>query len=280
MAGPYGEPISAKIFDLINNARDYAEGCNAGLGCAVATNSVYFKNQAGANAAIPALDLSALVDSSLGSYTVTLPPLAGQDHNVEIVKVSNDANVITVKCAPGDTFADGTTTYLLIDQNDFIDLLATSALKLWAVRGSRQPRCASVYMSTASSQNIPINTFVAVTYDSVDFDPLGMFANGSRLVAPITGIYVAHGSIYMGSPNETSGNNVLVIRKNGSIYYGSTYAPAAGASWNVAMGTSQLLQMNKGDYVELVFYQSALTTATLNSVPSAQTNFSAIWVQP
>ncbi len=138
MAGPYGEPTSAKIFDLINNARDYAEGCNVGLGCAIASNSIYIKNPAGVDAIIPELDLSVLIDTSLGHFKVILPPLADGDHNIELVKISSDANNVKIACADGDTFVGGVTFVHLYSQNDFIDLLANSSVGVWAVRGFRQ----------------------------------------------------------------------------------------------------------------------------------------------
>ena len=285
---PYGEPISAKIADLVNNNVAYAERCNVGLGCAVATNSQYFKNQAGVDAAIPALDLSALVDSTLGSYNVILPPLANGDHNVEIVKVSADVNTITVKCYEGDTFADGTNTFILYNQNDYLDLLVNSELGLWAVRGFRQKSyptnvttenlLAAVHRMNGA-QTVNQNSPTAVIFDTVDFDSAGMFASASptRLTATVAGKFNVTGAIYVSS-QDASGNNSVAIRKNGSTLYAQQSCPALGTNWSATLSVVQLMQLAVGDYVELVYTQSMSTIVAL--ADGTSTNFSAAWVAP
>ncbi len=285
---PYGEPISAKICDLVNNSIAYAERCNVGLGCAVATNSILIKNQAGANAAIPALDLSALVDSTEGSYSVTLPPLAAGDHNVEVVKVSFDANIITLLCAGTDTFADGTNTFILYNQNDFLDLLATAELGKWAVRGFRQKSyptnvttenlLAAVHRMNGA-QTIGQNAPTAISFDTIDFDSTGMFstATPTRLTANVAGKFLITGAVYVSS-QDASGNNSLAIRKNGATLYAQQSCPALGAGWSATLSVAQLMQLAVGDYIELIYTQSMATIVAL--ADGTSTNFGANWIAP
>jgi len=283
---PYGEPISAKIADLVNNSVAYAERCNVGLGCAVATNSQYFKNQAGVDAAIPALDLSALVDSALGSYNVILPPLANGDHNVEIVKVSADANIVTVKCYEGDTFADGTNTFILYNQNDFLDLLANSELGLWAVRGFRQfsyptditpgSLNASIWRQNGA-QTFSQNSPTAIIFDTVNFDATGMWNGTTKLTAATAGKYAVTGNVIVSS-QDASGNNSIAIRKNGTTIAAVQSCPALGSGWSASLSVTSFLSLVAGDYVELIYTQSMSTIVAIAG--NAGTNLSAIWVAP
>jgi hypothetical protein len=58
-------------------------------------------------------------DSTSGPYTIMLLPQASIPQQLLVVeKISADVNVITVSCAVGDTFGDGTTSFTLTNQGD------------------------------------------------------------------------------------------------------------------------------------------------------------------
>jgi hypothetical protein len=262
--------------DQMNNSVPFAEYCNKGLGCAVATNSILIKSQAGSNAIIPSLDLSALTDTTLGSYTVILPPLAAGDHNVEIVKISNDANVLTIRCFGNDTFADGTTTFTLYNQNDYLDLLATSASNIWAVRGFRQRSAsnnsgfsglagsaAAQMGSGGAAQTITSPTPVAFTiylFDNGLPNPYYATASPTKFLAPGDGIYEVQASVPVSATLYNTIGSVgtvnLVLRMNGNTYG----PPSATATFITSTATtttitcvvavSGLLHMTSASYVE------------------------------
>lgn len=202
---PYGEPGSANFIRQTDLAGAFAQRCNTGLGCSVATNSILVTGQT--SATIPTLDLSVLVDSSIGAVTLTMPALAAGDHNIEIVKVSSDSNTVTIKFAGSDTAADGTTTFVLYNQNDFVDYLSTSAKNAWAIRGYRQRSIPSnggfsglsgsaqiMTTNSGAAQLVPTGTATTVAFVTKVFDnglPIPYWNSGSpkQFEAPVAGIY-------------------------------------------------------------------------------------------
>jgi hypothetical protein len=112
------------------------------------------------------------------------------------------------------------------------------------------------------TQSIPNTTDTALTFDTEDYDTDGYHstsANTSRMTIPTgkAGKYLVHGHTTYAVGN-TTGDRILVIRKNGSDVPGSgvSVVPHTG-SVLLRLDTTAIVDLAVGDYVEAFAFQSS-----------------------
>ena len=79
-----------------------------------------------------------IVVTAAAPWTFTLPAVSAGARRLFISKQGTGSNVVTVKCAGSDTFADGTTTRALTQRPDYFDLFIDPTAGHWAFLGARQ----------------------------------------------------------------------------------------------------------------------------------------------
>ena len=81
---------------------------------------------------------SIITVTAAAPWTLTLPLISAGPRRLWISKQGTGTNVVTVKCAGSDTFADGTTTRALTQRPDYFDLFIDPTAGHWAFLGARQ----------------------------------------------------------------------------------------------------------------------------------------------
>jgi hypothetical protein len=249
---PYGEPISARISDLLANSAAYAERANTGLGCALATNSVYTNKN---YTVPPGLAMGGLAaDASAGPITITLPLLSDGDNTVEISKIDATANTVTVICQGADLCVGGGTSVILTAQSDFTIVYTSSqlAIPVWVVMAARiggfppPPTAASAVAALASAVLNTVNN-VAANYTIQASDTIVSAAAASS-------------NVTITLPSATAGPRRLEIHKstpyqflNHTVIvqcYGSETIIGSGAASDSTVSSVTLTY--KGDFIVLV----------------------------
>jgi hypothetical protein len=110
-----------------------------------------------------------------------------------------------------------------------------------------------------SAQSFTSSSGAAVTFDSTTTDTYGGHSNStnnSRYTAQVTGWYWVVGTVTWA--NVAGGNRNVSINKNGSgVPQFGTAVPAASSLVFPAGQATALVQLNAGDYVEVVAYQDS-----------------------
>ena len=144
---------------------------------------------------------------------------------------------------------------------------------------------ASVYLN--ASQSVPSSSgemTTAVAYDTVLFDPAGMFnATTHAFTAPVAGLYLVTATVaWFPDTTDTGGNRGAAFRVNGTSppLYGLSAAASAntgqsGGGQVVTNNLSFMLELNAGDTVAVVCEPytsdaSAVTIIGANVAPEAQ----------
>lgn len=111
----------------------------------------------------------------------------------------------------------------------------------------------------ASAQSFASSSGAAVTFDSTTTDTYGGHSNttnNSRYVAIVAGWYLVVGTVTWA--NVAGGNRNVSINKNGAgVPQFGTAVPAASALVFPAGQSTALVQLNVGDYVEVIAYQDS-----------------------
>ena len=81
---------------------------------------------------------SIITVTAAAPWTLTLPLISAGPRRLWVSKQGTGTNVVTVKCAGSDTFADGTTTRALTQRPDYFDLFIDPTAGHWAFLGARQ----------------------------------------------------------------------------------------------------------------------------------------------
>ena len=123
--------------------------------------------------------------------------------------------------------------------------------------------------SDTTSQNIAVaNTPYVITMDTTDLVD-GIYrdaVNTSRIYCPASGIYNFQFSLQLQSTNASSKVVAIWARKNGNdIANSSTDITIAGSSTQQVAAWNFMLEMNAGDYFELVWASDSTTVSLYHS---------------
>lgn len=144
-----------------------------------------------------------------------------------------------------------------------------------ALPGGLNPRPAS---ATNSSQSVTADgSPVTVNFDSVEFDPDGVYdAGGSRYVCPVNGIYQVNVDLQVdNSSADASGMEVSIGISGTNLNSGSSVGDPPGQRWYPQV--SGLVQMSAGSGIQVSFY-AADGTGT-GSVTLSNGSFSVFLVK-
>lgn len=128
---------------------------------------------------------------------------------------------------------------------------------------------AVLYQGTA--QSFTTGSAAAVTFDSTTTDTYGGHSNSTnntRYTAQVAGWYWVYGTVSWS--NTSGGNRNTTINKNGSqvAQFGSA-VPSASSTVFPQVDAAALVQMNVGDYVEVVGYQDSGSTVSTHAQGSS-----------
>ena len=79
-----------------------------------------------------------IIVTAAAPWTLTLPAVSAGARRLFISKQGTGSNVVTIKCAGSDTFADGTTTRALTQRPDYFDLFIDPTTDHWAFLDAHQ----------------------------------------------------------------------------------------------------------------------------------------------
>ena len=129
---------------------------------------------------------------------------------------------------------------------------------------------------TTAEQSIPNTTPTAIEFDDEDFDSHGLFdlANGSRLVAPIAGIYEITGGIDWAI--NATGERTTAISINGTAVAARVRDEASAGRH--AQNVATLVHLAAGDFVQLEGTQTS--GGNLEAVNFLTTFLAMRWVGP
>ncbi len=281
---PFGNPeVGLLVNQIVNSAGvpgGLAQYMNQALGEAVNNNAITITFAGGATQILPSLDHGALVNATGGAITTVMPPIGGVGRLFEVVKTDSSANTVTITAPAGSTFADGTTTFLLYSQNDYVDVLANAITGFYHIRGFRQRSasntggfagaagCAQIQQS-GLNQSISNNTLTTVQFTFKNFDtglpnPYWNSASPNVLTAPVKGIFQVTGSMEFTAATESAGEIKLYLIGGGG-YGAVTGAPIAAAGQSSALSVSGLFSLTSGQVVSMQCLQNSTGSININS---------------
>jgi len=239
---PFGNPdvasVATQVANSIGVSGGLAQYLNVALGEAVNSNAIYITFAGGALQALPAIDHGALVNAAAGAISVVAAPIGTIGRLFEVVKTDSSANQVTVTLPAGTTFADGSTTFVLYSQNDYVDILANAITGFYHVRGSRQRSAsnvggfaglagpAAVSMNGAGQASQTVTSPTPVVFPVILFDeglpnPYTIATSTlSFFTAPQTGKYLLNAQVPVSATlTSTIGGYVFMTFKiNASTY--------------------------------------------------------------
>ena len=157
----------------------------------------------------------------------------------------------------------------VLTASDMNTYVRDNTLYLYAQSGS-SPTC-RVYNNAAIS--IPNNSTTALTFNSERWDNDDMHStasNTSRLTCVTPGIYSVYGNIRFASNNN--GNRIIAVRKNGSVVWANHRAMAIQGS-NHPLSIATQIDLDTGDYVELLAFQSSGAALNIDSEDALSPEF-------
>jgi len=133
------------------------------------------------------------------------------------------------------------------------------------------------HITRATDQTIASGNSTAISFNSVRFDPLGMFAAAqpTRLTCRVSGVYLLIGQISFNQ--NSSGRRVSILRRGGSLQIALQTANGySDAPSHVIAST--LVQMEEGEYIELLAYQSSGGNLAVKALTDYSPELSAVRV--
>lgn len=145
-------------------------------------------------------------------------------------------------------------------------------------QGIELDKCAA-YSAANPGQSLDTATWTAINLDSAEYydstgDMHDLTTNNSRIYVSKTGLYLVVANMCFVA--NASGVRHIYIRVNGSgNEYGWDSRTNNGGSQGCALSTSAIIELNAGDYVEMMGYQNsggalALTIQTRNTLSVQQ----------
>jgi hypothetical protein len=294
-ANPHIAELAAQLDASLGVANGLSQYLNQSLGEAISANAQIINAVAGApNVTLVTLDHASICYTTAGPLNVTLPPIGNVGRMCEIIKASNDANTVTVTLPAGVTFVDGTTTFVLYNQNDYVDIICNPVAASWLIRGYRQrglqnnggfsglAGCASV-SDLNVNQTIPSGIVTTMTINTKQFDtglptPYWNSATPNIFTIPATGIYEVDAYAAFLQSTATSGIIVmyLVVQDplHGQIYAGGNVIPVPTNGAVCAITMSNMFHFTSGSLISVGLYQVSGIPMTLYA--NSGTNFNGM----
>jgi hypothetical protein len=182
-ANPHIAELAAQLDASLGVANGLSQYLNQSLGEAISANAQIINAVAGSpTVVLVTLDHASICYTTASSITCVLPSIGNVGRMCEIIKASNDANTVTVTLPAGVTFVDGTTTFVLYNQNDYVDIICNPVAASWLIRGYRQrgPQnnggfsglagSAAISMSLAGQEAQTITSPTPVVFPIILFD--------------------------------------------------------------------------------------------------------------
>lgn len=200
------------------------------------------------------------VVSVQADYTITVT-IAGSTTQVSGVRYM--ANVVPIVGSPVWLTTDGK------------DIFASGVL-------ANSARTVTPRAARSTDQSIPNTTDTAISFDSVNTDPLGSWDSGSptRLTAKLTGRYIATGQVAFAG--NATGFRIAFIEKNGTSTLGrSTQISVGGGNATWVNVTSMPFDMTGGtDYIRLMAWQNSGGALNANTSGTFAPSLSLIYLGP
>jgi hypothetical protein len=136
---------------------------------------------------------------------------------------------------------------------------------------------ARVYRST--NQSITSGgSGAAISFDTEQFDWGGLWESGTRLTAPLAGVYLSWANVAFAA--NGTGERSIQIKLNGTTNVGTANRLPIGGSTADWLSCTAVYALVPGDYLECFVYQAS--GGNLNVVASAATSpeFAAVWLAP
>lgn len=130
------------------------------------------------------------------------------------------------------------------------------------------PVAKTARVKLSGNQSINDATLTALSFGAEDADTDSFHDNStnpSRLTAPVTGYYIVEGGVEFAS--NATGRRAVQIRKNGSVFYASLMVDACSSDATL-LPVSAIVQLNAGDYVEIMVFQNS--GGALNAVADSR----------
>jgi len=108
----------------------------------------------------------------------------------------------------------------------------------------------------SSGFSIPTGVATAITWIA-QYDDAG-FLSSTKFTVPLTGLY--HLDFYLHWVSNATGNRLIEFRKNGTTLMNGSGWPSANSLNDTRHAVSALLQLNAGDYIEVMATQTSGST--------------------
>jgi hypothetical protein len=294
-ANPHIAELAAQLDASLGVANGLSQYLNQSLGEAISANAQIINAVAGSpTVVLVTLDHASICYTTASSITCVLPSIGNVGRMCEIIKASNDANTVTVTLPAGVTFVDGTTTFVLYNQNDYVDIICNPVAASWLIRGYRQrglqnnggfsglAGCASV-SDLNDNQTIPSGIVTTMTINTKQFDtglptPYWNSATPNIFTIPATGIYEVDAYAAFLQSTATSGIIVmyLVVQDpvHGQIYAGGNVIPVPTNGAVCAITMSNMFHFDSGSLISVGLYQVSGIPMTLYA--NSGTNFNGM----
>jgi len=118
---------------------------------------------------------------------------------------------------------------------------------------------------TGSNVTIPNGTWVALSWDTKDFDTGGFWdsASPTHLTIPEQGHYQVGGAWSISSGDLSSDARLItMVRVNGTDYCSSGELHAFAGEFATVSMVSKILYLSKDDYIEILAYQNSGSSVT------------------
>jgi len=153
--------------------------------------------------------------------------------------------------------------------SDLIQDGAVTPLKL------AQTAAAGVFNS--ANLTIPTSSSQVLTFNNERFDVGEMHdPAGSRLRAPIAGVYVVAGNVNFSGATGV-GQRRIEIRRNGEVIVASVQVEATSVN-QTHLAISKVIQLAAGDYLELLAFQNSGADLAVLQEGQFSPDFNIVWV--
>jgi hypothetical protein len=233
----------------------------------VSVNDYFIGQPAFVNASL--LELSA-------TAAVNITGLTGATARRVLTLINTSAESITLKNANGASQAVNQFNFgadVVLNQNNSITLLGLKSGG-WGIQGAGPSAAGAAAVAVVrlalANQNVAPNTPQAITWDTAEFDPSGLWNGETKFIVKAAGQYLVTASVDWNTAGQSALGNVnaaicwFEVNGNG-VFQGLAGAPSAFGTFQPILTLSQLLNLNAGDYVELWVEQTTGSEATITS---------------
>jgi hypothetical protein len=134
---------------------------------------------------------------------------------------------------------------------------------------------------SGNRQSVPAGDGIALSFGQIRFSQAGVYdpAAGTRLSAPVTGIYIGTGNIAWARSEDGTARR-LRIRRNGSVVVAEVVRRATSSDVRIASNISEIIQLNAGDYLELVASHGSSSAQTVVALGEISPEFQLAFLSP